>query len=232
MIKIKIGVLGGIGPEASAEFYSKLVKKIQESCAIEKNTDFPQIIINSIPAPELIYDEIRDTDLLPYSDGLKELDKLGADFIVMVCNTIHLYYDNLQEKMRTPIIDLRMEVKKAIGESGARSMLILGTPSTIKHGLYKCDDIKNFQPNKKELGDLTNAIFHFNKGHEKEKQSQIVREICEKYMNMGAEILLLGCTEFAVMLEKEKFPKINTIDVLVGAVIDNLNKPQPMIKKK
>ena len=59
-----IGVLGGIGPEASVEFYAKLVKKLQESGMIKRNEDFPKIIINSIPAPELVGEKIRKKDIM------------------------------------------------------------------------------------------------------------------------------------------------------------------------
>ena len=94
----RIGVLGGVGPEATGEFYNKLIRRLQEKGSIKSNRDFPQIIINSIPAPELIYDKISDEELQPYIKGLKELDKFGVDFIIMICNTIHLYYDKLQKE--------------------------------------------------------------------------------------------------------------------------------------
>ncbi len=88
-------MLGGIGPEATGEFYSKLIRSLQEKKLIKNNKDFPHIIINSIPAHELISHKISDEELKPYIEGLKELDKFGVDFIVMVCNTIHLFYDEL-----------------------------------------------------------------------------------------------------------------------------------------
>ena len=68
----KIGILGGIGPEATGEFYNKLIKRLQERGLVKSNRDYPHIIINSIPAPELIYDKISDEDLNPYIKGLKE----------------------------------------------------------------------------------------------------------------------------------------------------------------
>ncbi len=56
----KIGILGGIGPEATGHFYLKLIKRLQETGRIKRNTDYPQIIINSIPAPELVDEKIQD----------------------------------------------------------------------------------------------------------------------------------------------------------------------------
>ena len=78
---IKIGVLGGIGPEATATFYFELIQRLQAEGLVKDNTDFPQILINSIPAPELVFNKTTEKDLRPYEEGLKELDSFGVDFI-------------------------------------------------------------------------------------------------------------------------------------------------------
>ena len=217
---VRIGVLGGIGPEASAEFYFKLIDRLQKTGLIRSNVDFPQIIINSIPAPELTEDKINDNDLEPYLSGLKELDKMGVDFIIMVCNTIHLYYEKLQKEVSVPIIDLRQELRNKILRENVKSVLIIGTPNTIKRGLYRFDEVKCFEPNEEEIEELSRAIFNFNKGLDKEMQIEKVREICGKYLKSGAEKVILGCTEFAVMFKESQMPKIDTIDVLVETVLD------------
>ena len=192
---------------------------MQKKRLIKDNRDFPQIVINSIPAPELIYDKISDEELKPYIKGLKELDRFGVDFIVMVCNTIHLFYDRLQKEVKTPILDLRQELEKMLIKKRIKSALVIGTSNTIKQGLYRFENIKSFEPNEKEMKQLTGAIFNFNKGINKQAQAQIVKNICHGYLCKGAETVILGCTEFAVMLDKEQFPKINTIDALVEATI-------------
>jgi aspartate racemase len=191
---------------------------------IKSNRDFPQIVINSIPAPELIHDNISGEDLQSYIDGLRELDKFGVDFIVMVCNTIHLYYDKLQKEINTPILDLREELKELLKRKRIKSTLIIGTPNTIRQGLYRFKNIKSFEPNEKEMKVLASAIFNFNKGIEKQRQIQRARKVCERYLGKGAETVILGCTEFAVMLGEENLPKINTIDVLVEAAIRKIER--------
>ena len=210
----------GIGPEATGEFYNKLIKKIQE-IGIRGNKDFPQIIINSIPAPELIYDNISKEDLKPYIDGLKELDNFGVDYIIMVCNTIYLYYDKLQKEIKTPILNLREELKKLLIDKNIKSTLVIGTPNTIKKGLYKFEGIKCYEPKDEEMKVLTESIFNFNKGDNKVVKD--VKKICNNYLNNGTDMVILGCTEFGVMLGNEDIPKINTIDVLVDAAINQLN---------
>jgi len=219
---VKIGVLGGIGPEATSEFYSRLIIGLQEKGLVKSNQDYPQIIINSIPAPEIINDNISEEELQPYIEGLKELDKFNPDFIVMVCNTIHLFIDRLQKEVNSKIIDLREEVREFLIRDSTKSVLIIGTPSTIRQGLYKFRDIRYLEPDKEEISQLSDAIFKFNKGVDKKEQIQTVKKICEKYINKGAEKIILGCTEFALMLDNENLPVINTIDILVECVLRKL----------
>lgn len=220
MVPIKVGVLGGIGPEATGIFYLKLIEKLQKNGLITRNSDFPQICINSIPAPELIFDKINSADLEMYIKGLKELDLMKPDFIIMVCNTIHLYHKHLQSEITTEIIDLRAEVYKKFKELNIKNVTILGTPSTVFLGLYKFKDINYFNPNEDDIRELSNAVFNFNKGICKDVQRRKVKSIVEKYLTLGSEIILLACTEFAVMLSDSFIPKLNTIEVLVDCVIE------------
>ena len=224
MKQIKIGVLGGIGPEATGLFYLKLIKRLQDSGLIRDNQDFPQIIINSIPAPELIFDKVENTDLEVYENGIQELDKMNPNFIVMVCNTIHLYHQSLQSKIATEIIDLRREVHTKIKNLGINKVTIIATPSTISLGLYSFEGIKYLNPHEKEIKELSNAVFNFNKGNDKIIQKEQVERIAQKYLSQESQIVLLGCTEFAVMLEDTPIPKLNTIDVLVECVVERCKK--------
>ncbi len=220
-IKKKIGLLGGIGPEATGEFYLSLISKLQKSGLIKSNQDFPQIIINSIPAPELIYENISREELKPYIIGLKELEKFGVDFIAMVCNTIHLFYGRLQKEIKTPIIDLRKSVQDYLLNKNIGSVTVLGSPNVIKGGLYHYKEIEHLVLEEKEITLLMKAIFDFNRGFDKIRQSAIVTDIAKKYLNRGSELIILGCTEIGLMLEKERMPKLNPVDLLIETIITN-----------
>lgn len=207
---LKIGVLGGIGPEATGEFYCKLIKELQKRKLIKRNSDYPNIIVNSIPAPELVFDKISRSELKPYIDGLKFLDRRGVDFIVMVCNTIHLHYDELQARIRTPILDLRAACKKTI--AGKKRVMVIGTPSTIKLGLYEFPEIEYERLTEKEMAQISGSILKFNRG----EQARI-SDICRKHR--GAQ-MILACTEISMMLKKENIPNISTLEILVDATAD------------
>jgi len=216
--KVRIGVLGGIGPEATANFYSKLIRKLQSEGFVKSNSDFPQIIINSIPAPELV-GKISEENLDIYVKGLKELDDIGIDFIVMVCNTIHIYYERLQKEVAAPIINLPKEVEFFLRKNKVSSIFVIGTQETINGELYKFKGINYSAPNANDISILSKIIFDFNMGVDKNLQITKVKNICLKYLANKDCAVILGCTEFCTMLEDETFNKINTIDVLVNSVI-------------
>lgn len=219
----KIGLLGGIGPEATGIFYLRLIEMLQKRGMIKSNADFPQIIINSIPAPELVFSQTKEEDISPYVKGLIELDQNKPDFIVMVCNTIHAHHVELQSKVRAPIIDLKEEFARYVAKNKINSMLLLATPTTIRSNLFKIPGIKSYFPNEQELKVVSETIFNFNSGVEKDKQAARLEEIASKYSaGQGAEVVVLGCTEISLMLKSTKLRTLDTMDLLLEAVIDRL----------
>ncbi|MBI3036104.1 amino acid racemase [Candidatus Woesearchaeota archaeon] len=216
---LRIGVLGGIGPEATGEYYLKLIKGLQQSGLIRDNTDFPYIIVHSIPAPELV-GKNNSQYLEPYKAGLMAIDKSFVDAIIMVCNTIHLHHAELQKETTAPIMDLRQKVKERLARDGVKKIAVIGTPSTISEGLYRFDGIDYVVLTEQEIDGLSSAIFKYNKGEDQETQKRFVENIARQTIGKGAEAVVLGCTEFAVMLKDSDIPKIDTLDVLVDATID------------
>ncbi len=80
--------------------------------------------------------------------------------------------------------------------------------------------IESVKPDRNELKILSETIFSFNCGMGKKAQSKKVKATCEKYFAKGrTKTVILGCTEFGLMLHDGKFDKVNTIDVLVHATI-------------
>jgi len=216
---LRIGVLGGIGPEATGEYYLKLIRGLQQTGPVRNNTDFPYIIVHSIPAPELV-GKITSEQLEPYKAGIREIDNAYVNAIVMVCNTIHLHHAELQKETRAPIMNLRQKVKEKLARDGVKKVAVIGTPSTIKDGLYRFDGIDYVDLTSQEIDGLSSAIFKYNKGEDKRQQEGLVEDIARRSLSKGAETVVLGCTEFAVMLKDADIPKIDTIDILVDGTID------------
>jgi len=215
----RLGVLGGIGPEATGVFYLHLIKRLQEENLIRHNEDFPQIIINSIPAPELVFDTFKEKDVQPYLQGLKELEAMKPDCIIMVCNTIHLFHEQFQAELKTPILNLKEEVAQELRRRNASAVAVLGTPQTVRCGLYEITGIRPIRLTDEECVVIGAAVFNFNRGFEIAQSKAVVTEIAQAQLQKGAALLVLGCTELAVMLEGSPLPTLDTMDVLVDAVI-------------
>lgn len=218
---ITIGILGGIGPEATGNFYLKLISEIQKQKLIKSNVDYPRIIINSIPAPELT-SKIKKDQLTAYIQGVKSLEKYGADFIVMACNTIHLYHNLIQKEVRVPILNLPDSVKEFILSKKLKSASVFGTPTTVAGGLYKFRGINYSNPNEKDLKQLSLTIENFNRGYKQKEQIDKVSKLANKYTRRTVDVIILGCTELSLMLADSKIPKIDTMDILVLATIKHL----------
>ena len=190
---------------------------------IKSNSDFPRIIINSISAKELTGFNIKKTDLREYITGLKQLESNDPDFIVMVCNTVHLYLNTLRSEIRTEILDLRAEVLATLRKTGVKSMTVLGTPATMHGGLYASAGVKNITLKDQEALRISSAISRFNAGIEREKQTSLVRSIAKRYYGRS-DAVAAGCTEISLMLQGSGISYLDTMDVLVEATIRKLEE--------
>lgn len=209
---MKIGILGGIGPEATSHFYSSLISRIQE-LGIKSNTEFPQIIINSIPAPEIL-DGGESLEI--YKKGIKELSIHNPDFIIMVCNTIHSYYDELSSTTDIKILNLREEVERYLD---GEKIAIFATPRTIKSKLYEFKNVDYAKISEQEMLIFSRFIKEFNLKNNWEKISEDILDIAKDKTDNGYKILL-ACTEFSLFFKDYNIEKIDTFDILLSYAID------------
>lgn len=220
----KIGILGGIGPEATVYFYKKLIEDFQLTFKPQKNTEFPQIIINSIPAPELIYPgKIKSGDIACYKKGIKEINKHSPDFIVMVCNTIYLFYKELQQASKSKILNIREYILKRIDDLSQKDIYILGAPNTIKGGLYYTKNKNYIDINEKNRSFISEIVEKYNLGIDKELQIDLFNKFLEE-INTGNNIIILGCTELALMNRANDKNVINTLDIMVEETLSLYKK--------
>jgi len=221
----RIGVLGGIGPEASAYYYSLLIQRMQ-SRGLAQTKPIPEIVIFNLSVKEMTQDKSSQEDLEPYVIGIAQLNKLNVDFIVMVCNTIHLYIDLLQRGSKAPILNLIEATGLTLNQDDVeKRILTLGTQQTIKSNLFKVNRGSQIKLSPDEIELLSNTIENFNRGIQKNIQREKVLSLIRSKNLSSNDLLVLGCTEFAVMLKDDDIlNKIDTVSILVNLTIDNLTK--------
>lgn len=223
MKKKTIGLLGGVGPESTGFFYLELIRKFVSNNKPRNNAEYPHVLINSISAEDLIIHEGTDEVIAPYIEGLQLLEKSGSDFIAMICNTAHAYLNVLQQKIKIPIINLPVEVENHLRSLQIKSVTVLGTSHTLTSGLYKFGGIKYNELSESELTDLSRAIVNYNLGIDKERQKTFVQDLASKYSKIS-DLIILGCSEVALMAKDLSINKVDPMSVLVDATLRDYAK--------
>lgn len=131
-----IGILGGMGPLATADLFKKIIeltdaKKDQDHARvlIDSNTDIPDRTAAILsggedPVPQL-------------TASAKLLEKAGADLLIMPCNTAHYFYPQVSAAVKIPVISIIEETAKRVKKEGYGAALILATDGTIRSRVYE-----------------------------------------------------------------------------------------------
>ena len=224
MIK-KLGVLGGMGPAASAEF---IVRLIEQTPASKDQDHIPFVLWSDSRVPDRSTSMRNGDDKpLPYLlEGVKGLKAVGCDLIVIPCNTAHFWFHEL--KKHAYIIHIVDSVAGALRDINITNTTIgvMGTQATIELGLYQYRLNKLgwdcIVPTKEEMDTKVQpAIDLIKSGKIVESQCLLV-DVMHTLINRGAQAIVLGCTELPLAIriaEEESTLIVNSIDSLVKSVI-------------
>ena len=212
-----IGILGGMGTQAGLDFCNKLAMLNRG----KTDQTYPMFVLynkSNIPG--------RPENLKKYNKVLKSLikgcvmlQKNNCKFIVMPCNTAHYWYEDLQKKIKVPIVNMPKQVylysKKKCKKQSKIGML--STEATIKTKVYSKFFDKNFNlinPTKSlQIKSVNKAIKYVKMGKVKEAAKSIKPAI-NYLIKMKCKKIILGCTELPIAifafksLKKTKLSKI------------------------
>lgn len=220
-----IGIIGGMGPEASAHFYQMLISHAQKDYNIMKNEDFPEIYLASIPVPDFITNEKREGEALEMLlKRVEEMDKLPISFFCMACNTGHLLIDKLKTKTGKPFVSLLDELPKFLKRQKVKKAGLLATPTTIKTKLYHKPlekvDIEIITPRNGDQQLLGQIILETIGGKNLEHNKVLVQKIARRLLDKGAEAIVESCTEIPLIFPKQHLvPVFDTLEILAQAVL-------------
>jgi aspartate racemase len=130
-----IGVVGGMGPLATIEFLRHLVKSV----SVENESDFPRIVsdINPNIPSRTRHVLFEGQDFVPaIADSAKNLQRLGAQFIVVPCNSAQYKLDKMRSSIELPVLSI---FESVVNDLDARSMnvMVLGGPVTFQRESYR-----------------------------------------------------------------------------------------------
>ena len=214
----KIGLIGGVGPESSIEYYRLIIKLFQERLGTK---DYPELIINSINMTEMLsYVFNNKLDILVdfLSERIKTLELSGVDFGAIASNTPHIVFDRLAERTSLPLISIVEETCKKIKDKKMYRVGLFGTKSTMTNGFYNRVaekygiEILIPEPVKQDyIHDkyMTELLFNKILPDTKQQLIKIVKTLQEKKLIQG---LILGGTELPLILSQSDFKDIEIFD--------------------
>jgi aspartate racemase len=224
-----IGILGGLGPEATVLVFQKI---LQHTPAAKDQEHLRIIIDNNPKIPERL-PAILGTgpDPVPMMVlSAEALARAGAEFIIIPCVTAHYFLTELRRRVSLPILSMLDEAALVIraSEPPIRRIGLLAAEGTMKTGLFQTrldrEGIQATIPEEEDRAEVQELIFRIKDTQTKHNRREITdrfQEIGARLVMRGAEAILIGCTEISIAVDPETFPVrgFDALDILAKAAV-------------
>ena len=224
MNKKTIGILGGMGPLATVDLFRKITvhtdaRSDQEHprVVIDSNTDIAdrtEALLHggADPTPEMI-------------KSAQHLERIGADVLIMPCNTAHCFYDAVAASVHIPMLHMIALTCDALRERGVKRAGLLATDGTVQTGIYRRtfvgSGVELLEPVGSDQRAVMDVIYNGVKAGDLAHDVGPFRAACESLLAAGAQALVLGCTELplAFSLYHLDYPAVDpTLELALGAI--------------
>jgi aspartate racemase len=226
-----VGIIGGIGPESTIEYYRFIVAGYRER---KGDGSYPSIIINSIDLTRLIaWMNANELDAAAeyIAHEIDRLVRAGADFGALASNTPHIVFDQLRARSPIPLISIVESACDAVKALGLKRVGLLGTRFTMRGRFYPevfsragidlivPDDTDQDYVHEKYMGELLNNIFL------PETREGLVAIVDRMKHRDGIEAVILGGTELPLILRdagNHRLPFLDTTRIHVERIVEEL----------
>ncbi|MDQ7819814.1 MAG: amino acid racemase [Armatimonadota bacterium] len=206
-----IGVLGGLGPWATLDLFEKILRLTPA----ERDQDHLRVIIDNNPrvpdrGPAILGEGEDPTPALV--EGARTLERAGADFIVIPCNTAHYFHASIQAAVGIPVLHIMEEVAAAARAEvpQVRTLGLLATPATVASRLYHhaCGGVGRevIAPDAAGQEVVTAAIYAVKAGRRDRRLTGDLLAVVRDLVSRGAGAIILGCTELPLVLDARDLP--------------------------
>ncbi|NLN14087.1 MAG: amino acid racemase [Tissierellia bacterium] len=202
----KLGIIGGMGPLATVKLFEMIVlmtraKSDQEHIHIlvDNNTSIPD-------RTDYILNRRGEDPRIQLIESAKRLEKMGADFLVMPCNTAHHFYDDIVNNINIPFIHMIEETAKYIRERypAVKKIGLLATDGTIKaeiyHEIFNRYHIEVLTPKRDYQKYVMDLIYNIKEDVVQNNLDGFYKAM-DDLKEQGAELYVAGCTEVSVAIE-------------------------------
>ena len=208
-MKLKtIGLIGGMSWESTVTYYKIINETVKEKLG---GLHSAKCILYSVDFQEIEECQAngnweKSGEIL--GEAANNLEKAGADFIVICTNTMHKVVNQIKEKISIPILHIAEMTAEKILEKGLKNIALLGTKYTMEQDFYKSKLIEKginvIIPDKNDIEIINKVIYdELCLGTINSNSKKKFLEIVDKLRNKGSEGIILGCTEIGLLIKNE-----------------------------
>jgi aspartate racemase len=217
------------------EFYKKIISTYQKKSCNER----PSILIASVSIPYTVEQNfiLKNQGVERYkpflTDAAMSLEKAGADFLVMPCNSLHVLIEDIRNAVKISVVSIIDETVQFLKKNNFSKVALISTLATIKNRLYETafdsNDIVYLKPNQEEQIQIGNIISNLVQGKIVEEDSTILEKIIHNFEGQ-VDCVVLACTDLQLLQPKHPHLKIlDTMHILADAVVIKLKKEEHKI---
>lgn len=221
----KLGVIGGLGPMATAYFY----QLVTEMTAAEKDQDHIDIDIASRPGiPDRTAFILGESDADPVPGIVaagKFLAAAGASCLAIPCMTAHFFHDRIQAELPVPVIHAIAETARYLKEAGAKRCGVMATDGSVTSGVFgkalSAEGLEVIYPEAEEQKAVMSIIYDDVKSGNPVDFDSFM-DVSNSLFASGADAIILGCTELSVVKRDFRLGPgyIDCMEVLAAAAIE------------
>lgn len=228
MNKQILGIIGGMGPEATRDFYDRIIKHT-DAAKDQEHIDI--IILNHASIMDRTYaikNNKLDEFISQISEDIHMLEEMKVTSIAIPCNTSHTVLDKIQKLTSIPIINMINETVKNLSEecNSKDKIGIMATDGTILSKMYQneCEkyDVTYFVPEEKVQKEVMSIIYDDVKGKGIFNNDRF-KKVLNYFIENNCKYVILGCTELSGFKKDFKEKTIDPMDYLVKASILSVN---------
>lgn len=221
-----IGVLGGLGPWATLDLFEKILTLTPAA----KDQDHLRLIIDNNPkipdrSPAILGTGEDPTPALV--ETARNLERAGADFIVIPCNTAHFFYDAVRRAVSIPVLHIMDEVAASAGDAvpGLRQVGVLATAATVQsrlyHDAFERVGVAVVGPDERGQDVVNRAIYGVKAGRMGPEVTRELAAVATALISSGAQAIVLGCTELPFVLREQdvRVPLLDSNLILASAAV-------------
>lgn len=229
-----VGILGGMGPDATVDLMRRIIRLTP---ALDDADHIRCIVDNNPKVPSRIKAIIEGHGENPgpcMADMAMRLQSWGADFLVIACNTAHYYYENVQDAVNIPVLNLIDLVTNHLIENfpGHENIGLLASPAVKMTGLYTRRftraGLKDIWPDMQEQERLFQVIKSVKKGDVGPDVTRNYRSVCRHLLDKGAGLAIVACTELSALNVDLPVKTVDAAQVLAGEIVDVAKNRKPL----